>query len=175
MNTTEKQEVSQEMLWCQDIVGYTDSALRRIFPNTVFNDGAAGTMGACAGLIIGLKLAGKEEMAQSMAKTLFRSFQFGMNDAREKQGEYHWREPYRQILAVSSDGCPFSFGFCLYTILEDQESTNDRVVKFPVYEGCEFKYGRNFNGGIICHGLGNQTYAVSFGNDSGFPHWSMHT
>ncbi len=36
------------------------------------------------------------------------------------------------------------------------------------------EYGFSFNGGLLLHGMGSETFSVDLSNDSG-PHWSVHT
>jgi len=50
----------------------------------------------------------------------------------------------------------------------------ERGEKGLINDSFSVEYGFSFNGGLLLHGMGSETFSVDLSNDSG-PHWSVHT
>ena len=142
----------------QVFLGRDQDQLMRSFPAIEPSPEAKGTLGVCIGFLVGLSVSGEVTLANEYAESFIKCLShLNKHEINENRTFSHFSRLY-------SDGTEmgFSFGKFVYS--------PDAITDFILVD--EKKYTMMYNGGMIFHGLNNQTFSVSLTATNG---WQLHT
>jgi len=159
----------------QAFKGYVDPTYT--YKNIRFDSGACARLGSVIGFIMGIKLSGNQEKAESLATYFLRDLDHLNNYGPKTEVEYcdsTLTVPYYHV-ALGDDGMANSFRIAWYAnpravhYNTEPESNTLDVGSFPI-----LRYRYSFNGGLIYHGFNNETFCVRMSDDDSNP-WGIHT
>jgi hypothetical protein len=146
------------------------------FKGIKFHESGLMRLGSVFGFIMGLKLAGQVEEADSLATSFLKRLDYLSNYGGTTDLEYvHGTTTVPSyIVRMGDDGMANSFTLCWYRLrgaVEYNTPPENRTIDVGSFPTRRYDYA--FNGGMIFHGFNRETFSVNLSSD-GNP-WGIHT